>query len=92
MILGRLKEMDAIECQRPGGAFYVFPNIKKCLGGKIKNSMDFSMALLEKARVAVVPGIDFGMDGHIRISYACSEETIAEGMDRLEGYLKSLGK
>ncbi len=79
-ILKRMDEMG-LECPEPEGAFYVFPGIPD-------NSSKFSEELLDTERVGVVPGIGFGMEGHIRISYAASLERIREGMDRMERFLK----
>ncbi|MBN2190030.1 MAG: pyridoxal phosphate-dependent aminotransferase [Candidatus Aureabacteria bacterium] len=85
-MLGKLSEIPGVSCVRPGGAFYVFPNISK-LGMK---SADFAASLLEKAHVAVVPGVAFGWDTHIRLSYATSMEVIKKGLERIEKYIKSL--
>ncbi|MBI5229546.1 pyridoxal phosphate-dependent aminotransferase, partial [Candidatus Micrarchaeota archaeon] len=82
-VLKRLEEMR-IPCNRPDGAFYVFPHISKFFSYSIKSSMDFTNFLLEKARVAVVPGNDFGVDSNIRISYAASMKNLEEGMRRIE--------
>lgn len=73
-----------LKCPKPEGAFYAFPSIPK--GGM--DSRKFSELLLEKAGVAVVPGKPFGSDRHVRISYACSRETIREGLERMEKALK----
>ncbi|MGH7901906.1 MAG: pyridoxal phosphate-dependent aminotransferase [Thermodesulfobacteriota bacterium] len=88
-IAKRLNDMQGFRCFNPQGAFYVFPNIsyffgKSCNGKQIKNSIDFTEFLLEEAKVAVVPGIEFGSDKHIRISYATSMEEIKKGVDRIE--------
>ena len=87
MIVERLNGIPGISCVKPQGSFYVFPNVSGCFKGDIQNSMDFSMALLDKARVAVVPGSAFGGEGHVRMSYACSMETIEKGLDRIEGFV-----
>ncbi len=80
-----LNEIPGISCQVPGGSFYVFPGIS----GVSKNSMEFSKKLLDKEKVAVVPGVAFGCDGHIRMSYACSEETIRKGLERIMRFASS---
>jgi len=90
LIVKRLNEIEGICCVNPQGAFYAFPNISGCLGKGAKNSMGFAMQLLEKAHVAVVPGSDFGAEGYMRLSYACSTETIEKGMDRLEKFVKGI--
>tara|TARA_Y100001970_G_scaffold294339_1_gene451006 strand:- start:8082 stop:9272 length:1191 start_codon:yes stop_codon:yes gene_type:complete len=90
-----LNEIEGIKCFVPRGAFYVFPDIsyyfgKKYKGKNISNSIDFTDFLLEEAKVAVVPGIEFGSDNHIRISYATSIEDIKEGTKRIKESLKDL--
>ncbi|MBN2072392.1 MAG: pyridoxal phosphate-dependent aminotransferase [Actinobacteria bacterium] len=89
-IYGRIKDISGVECSLPGGAFYLFPEVSGLYGGAIRNSMDFSNQLLEKARVAVVPGIAFGDDDYIRISYAASMEKISAGMDRFQKFCLGL--
>jgi aspartate aminotransferase len=80
----RLNNMKGIKCTEPEGAFYCFPDIS---GTKLK-SMEFSERLLTEALVAVVPGIAFGSDKHIRLSYAASMDDIKRGMDRMEEWLE----
>jgi len=75
------------DCAKPEGAFYLFPNIKNCLNSNMNTAEDFSMKLLKKAGVAVVPGEVFGMPGHVRISYAASEKDIREGFKRIGDFL-----
>ncbi|MDW7979106.1 MAG: pyridoxal phosphate-dependent aminotransferase [Verrucomicrobiales bacterium] len=84
----RLNSMPGISCCNAKGAFYLFPNISK-LGLK---SVDFCAKLLEEQKVAAVPGIAFGSDDHIRISYATSMENIEKGLDRLEKFVRQLAK
>lgn len=88
-IVKRLNEVDGFSCFDPLGAFYVFPSIKSLIGkkyngNKITDSLDFTEFLLDQAKVAVVPGIAFGMENFLRISYATSMENIKEGMERIE--------
>ena len=73
-----------MELEIPDGAFYVFPSVAK-YG---TDSMTFSNRLLNEGGVAVTPGIAFGSDRHIRISYCCSMDALREGTDRLEKFLK----
>jgi aspartate aminotransferase len=89
----RINSIKGISCCEPMGAFYVMINITKLMGREIegeliKDSMTFSSSLLEHARVAVVPGIAFGDDRYVRISYATSMENIVNGLDRIETYIK----
>ena len=80
----RLNEIDGISCVEPEGAFYAFPDISET-GMK---SMEFASKLLDEALVAVVPGIAFGSDKHVRLSYATSIREIERGLDRIEKWLK----
>lgn len=77
-----------LEVTKPEGAFYLFPSIKHTG----MTSQNFAIGLLEKEKVAVVPGSAFSPfgEGYIRISYACSMETLEEGMSRLENFLKQV--
>jgi aspartate aminotransferase len=94
-IVDRLNEMPGIRCHDPEGAFYVFPNVSALYGKRhddltVGNSTEFSTFLLEAARIAVVPGVEFGSDQHIRISYATSLEKIQQGMERMAAALAAL--
>jgi aspartate aminotransferase len=82
----RLNSISGLSCPKPDGAFYLFPDISKT-GLK---SLDFCDTLLEKEQVAVIPGIAFGADNNIRLSYATDMATIEKGMDRLERFVKAL--
>ena len=84
-MIRRLREMGFGITVEPTGAFYVFANAKHISNDSYRLAFD----ILEKARVGVTPGIDFGpnAEGYLRFSYANSLENIAEGMDRLERYL-----
>lgn len=84
-MIRRLREMGLGITVEPTGAFYVFANAKHIS----MDSYALAFDILEKARVGVAPGIDFGRngEGYLRFSYANSLENIAEGMNRLEAYL-----
>ena len=91
-VVDRLRAMPGIECAEPGGAFYAYPNVSGAFGKSgIENVVDFSVQLLEKQQVAVVPGVAFGTTDHVRISYAASMEELTKGLDRIEAFLKALG-
>lgn len=77
-----INAIDGLSCKTPGGAFYIFVNIK-ALG---KTSAEMADYLLEHAKIAAVPGSAFGPEGegYIRLSYACSYERIVEAMERLK--------
>lgn len=85
-LLSRLVAMKGITCTRPAGAFYVFPNIAS-FG---LSSIDFAGKLLEREKMTVVPGLPFGADENVRLSYACSMANIEEGMKRLERFVSTL--
>lgn len=81
ILVDGLNSIRGISCLRPGGAFYVFPNIKQTgLSGR-----EFAFRLLEEAGAGVCPGEDFGSCGrdHVRLCYADSEDSIAEGLRRI---------
>jgi aspartate aminotransferase len=84
----KLNSIPGISCVNAKGAFYLFPNIAKT-GLK---STDFCARLLESEKVAAVPGIAFGADDYIRLSYATSMANIEKGLDRLDRFCKSLVK
>ena len=87
-IVERLNRIDGIRCFKPQGAFYVFPNVSSLFGKKANGTIlntpcaiaDF---LLEEAKVAVVPGEDFGSMEHVRFSYATSLDEIDKGCARI---------
>jgi len=89
-VVPALNQVEGIECSMPEGAFYVMPNVKRLLGGKVRDSIEFSRLLLDEARVVVTAGSAFGMEGYIRISYANSLEAIQEGIRRIEKVAKML--
>jgi aspartate aminotransferase len=87
-----LCKLPRVRCIEPRGAFYCFPDVSGWYGRKIgdrlvESSLDFAAAVLDLAQVAVVPGVAFGMDAHIRLSYACSDESITTGLARLNDLL-----
>jgi aspartate aminotransferase len=87
VMLEYLNSIPGFTCIVPTGAFYMYPNISK-LG---INSLDFCSGLLETQQVAAVPGVAFGTDDCIRLSYATSIENIRQGMDRLAAYVAAIG-
>ena len=95
VIVDRLNAIDGISCRKPEGAFYVFPNIGALLnksgrGKKLSSPCDIADYLLEEAKVAAVPGEDFGSNAHIRFSYATSLEDIEKGCARIRDALRKL--
>ena len=94
-ILERFKKIPGVQCFKPQGAFYVFPNIsaflgKKASGKPIRTAQDLADYLLDHHKVAVVPGEGFGAPQNIRLSYALSMAEIETGMDRIATGLKAL--
>ncbi len=90
----KLCALPGITCVKPGGAFYLMPDVsfyfgKKADGRTIENSSDFCDYILQEAKVAIVPGSAFGMPKTVRIAYTESMERIQEGLERLE---KALGR
>lgn len=89
VIYDKLVSIPGISCKKPQGAFYLFPNAKKCaeLTG-YENVDDFVKALLEEALVAVVPGSGFGAPNNIRLSYATSLEQLEIAIDRIRKFVE----
>ena len=83
MMYSSLKKIEGVNVYLPMGAFYMFPDVSSFYSEKINGSFELSELLLNKAGVAVIPGAGFGADNNIRLSYACSDETIEKGMERL---------
>ena len=81
-----LSSIPGLKCPKPDGAFYVFPDIS-ALG---LTSLEFAQRLLEEQHVAVVPGVAFGDDACVRLSYACSMENIEEGCRRFADFCATL--
>jgi aspartate aminotransferase len=94
LILGLLAEIDGFKINEPEGAFYVFPDIsfyfgKTLRGTTINTATDFSLYLLENAKVATVTGEAFGDPNCIRISYAASDDDIKKAMQQIKEVLTS---
>ena len=94
-MVNRLNEIEGIKCQYPDGAFYTFPNVtalygKKYDGNIIRSDVDVAKFFLEKAHVAVVPGVAFNYSGYVRFVFAKSMEEIKEGLERIEKAIKEL--
>ena len=97
LIIDGLNALPGVRCVMPKGAFYAFANVSGLFGKRrpdgapLAGSADVASFLLDAARVAVVPGADFGSDAHVRLSYATSAELISEGLTRMAAALKTLG-
>jgi aspartate/methionine/tyrosine aminotransferase len=88
VIVDGLNAIPGFTCQKPQGAFYVFPNIT----GTGMNSTELANLILEKAGVALLPGNSFGEygEGYLRLSYANSIENIEKGLDKIRAALKNI--
>ncbi|NQT45981.1 MAG: pyridoxal phosphate-dependent aminotransferase [Candidatus Omnitrophica bacterium] len=87
LIVGKVDGIEKLSSFVPEGAFYLFCDIS----GTGLKSLDFSKRLLDEALVAVVPGIAFGADDYVRLSFATSRENITKGLDRIAGWVKKNG-
>ena len=88
-MVDRLNSIEGILCPLPKGAFYAYPDVSAFYGKKagqfeIRDSIDLCKYLLEEGRVACVPGVGFGTEEHIRLSYATSMSLIEDAMDRIQ--------
>ncbi|PSR05568.1 MAG: aspartate aminotransferase [Bacteroidetes bacterium SW_11_45_7] len=95
LVLKELKTIDGLSPNKPEGAFYVFPNVEVFLGTTyhdwhIETAVDLCSYLLNVWHVSTVPGDAFGSPGHIRLSYAASDATLKEALDRLKRGLQAL--
>jgi aspartate aminotransferase len=96
LIVEGLNALPHVSCVMPKGAFYAFANVSGLFGRRMPNgqtlggSTDVTAFLLEQAQVAVVPGVDFGSDAHIRLSYATSADLIREGLARMDAAIRAL--
>lgn len=88
LLISGINDIEGLSCDKPKGAFYAFVNISKTK----MSSEDFSIKLLKETGVVVVPGSGFGEagEGFIRMSYATSEENIAEGLKRIKKFVQSI--
>jgi len=101
LIIAGLNAIPGVSCVMPKGAFYAFANVSGLFGlawkrpgaapQTLASSLDVAAFLLEEARVAVVPGLDFGSDCHVRFSYATSDALITEGLARMDRAVRALG-
>jgi aspartate aminotransferase len=96
LVIAGLNALPGVRCVMPRGAFYAFANVSGLFGRRLpggdvlRTSIDVTAFLLEHARVAVVPGVDFGSDAHVRLSYATSDALIREGLGRMDAAIRRL--
>ena len=93
-IMVALNQVPGVECPEPKGAFYAFPDVTGLLNRPLgphgtisRTSSDLAAAILEETHVAAVPGEAFGAPGHLRFSYALSDQDLAEGMRRFQSWI-----
>jgi len=89
LVVAELERLPGVRCRPPAGAFYAFPNVAGCFRGSRQGSLALAEYLLEEAGVAVVPGVAFGADEHVRLSFAASLEELHRGLERLREALRS---
>ena len=90
-----LRDIPGVTCYDPRGAFYVFPNFNCVIGKKyngrvIENSTIWTEMLLDEFHTAVVPGVEFGKEGYLRLSFATSMDIIQKGLERITQAAASL--
>jgi aspartate aminotransferase len=96
LVVGMLNKAAGVRCPTPEGAFYVFPDIRGCLGKtsaggkKIDSDEDFCLALLDEHGVATVHGTAFMFPGHFRISYATDDESLKDACTRIQKFCEGL--
>jgi aspartate aminotransferase len=85
ILMQELRSFTDVRCSKPQGTFYALPEFRAyCGNGLIKNSVELSKFLLKKALVVTVPGMEFGMEGHLRLSYAGAVKDLTEGIERMK--------
>lgn len=89
LIVAGLNAIKGVSCATPQGAFYVFPDFSSYIGERFEDDLELVTFLLEQARVALVPGSAFGAPGYMRLSYACSNTQIEEGLRRIKEALEA---
>jgi len=93
LVVQKLLAMERIALQEPEGAFYVFPDLSARIHSArngVHDSVSLCDYLIDEAKIVCVPGSAFGMEGHLRISYAVSEHDIRDGLDRMEAALERM--
>jgi len=90
-VVDRLRRVPGVRLPAIGGAFYAFCDIRTPLERArrhgIGTSLEWCAALLDREQVATVAGSAFGAEGHVRMSFAASDERLATGLDRIERFL-----
>ncbi|HTX89917.1 MAG TPA: pyridoxal phosphate-dependent aminotransferase [Anaerolineales bacterium] len=85
VLMQELRTFTDIRCRKPEGTFYAMPDFSAyCGNGLVKNSVELAKFLLKKALVVTVPGKEFGMENHLRLSYAGTVKELTEGVERMK--------
>jgi aspartate aminotransferase len=85
VLMQELRSFTDVHCTKPEGTFYALPDFRAyCSSGQVKNSVELARFLLKKALVVTVPGKEFGMEGHLRLSYAGTIKELTEGIERMK--------
>ena len=93
IVFDKLNNIPGFHCLKPQGAFYLFPNVLEAAKRTGYNNVDeFTGALLEEAKVAVIPGSGFGSDNNIRLSYATSLSALEKAIERMHEFVVSKSK
>ncbi|HVS63735.1 MAG TPA: pyridoxal phosphate-dependent aminotransferase [Thermoanaerobaculia bacterium] len=90
LVVEALARIPGVRCTSPPGTFYTFPDVSGCFGPGRQGSSELAEWLLQEAGVAVVPGIAFGADRHVRISFASSRDQLDEGLRRITRALEAV--
>lgn len=85
-----LASIPDVTCVEPGGGFYLFPNVGRCLSSKVPTTLALALRLLEETGVATVPGEGFGAPGYLRVSFARPMDELREGAQRIDAFLRGL--
>jgi aspartate aminotransferase len=84
MLLEGLNKIKGVECIKGDGTFYLFPSMQKLIKNLgLKNDLELTSHLIDKAGVALVPGSAFGLEGHVRLSFATSDDVLQEALKRI---------
>jgi aspartate aminotransferase len=95
LAIKHLSQIDGVKASSPDGAFYIWLDVRGLLGKKLNSlqlmtSSDLSAGLLDTQKVAVVPGIEFGLDGYVRLSFALKSDRMIQAFERIKTFAQSL--
>jgi aspartate aminotransferase len=84
MLLEGLNKIKGVECIPGDGTFYLFPGVHKLIKNLgLKSDLELTSYLIDKAGVALVPGSAFGLEGHVRLSFATGDDVLKEALRRM---------